>query len=133
MMRTLRGWLTGWLWLVGVVVCAQGQAATLTSLDIAQRADGGIDAILGFDGPIPAVHDFRTDSPAQVVIDLPNTESRLEQRSIAVEQGGLRAIHVADTGERTRLVFRLASPQAYSVQRGERRLRVRLGATEATA
>ncbi|MHA3027012.1 type IV pilus secretin PilQ [Chromohalobacter israelensis] len=131
MMRTLRGWLSGWLWLVGVIVCAQGQAATLTSLDIAQREDGGIDAMLGFDGPAPEAHSYRGDAPAQVIVDLPDTASGLEQRTVEVGQGGLRDISVVDAAERTRLVFGLTSPQAYSVQRQGDRLRVRLG-SEAT-
>lgn len=127
MMRTLRGWLSGWLWLVGVIVCAQGQAATLTSLDIAQREDGGIDAMLGFDGPAPEAHSYRGDAPAQMIVDLPDTASGLEQRTVEVGQGGLRDISVVDAAERTRLVFGLTSPQAYSVQRQGDRLRVRLG------
>ncbi|MCK0745354.1 type IV pilus secretin PilQ [Chromohalobacter nigrandesensis] len=127
MMRTLRDWLMGGLCLVGLVVCAQGQAATLTSLEFAQRGDGGIDALLAFDGPAPEPHSYRSDSPAQLVVDLPATQNQLEQRRFGIDRAGLREVSVAETGERTRLVFGLDEPLSYSTQRQGQRLRVRLG------
>ncbi|MCK0713481.1 type IV pilus secretin PilQ [Chromohalobacter sarecensis] len=127
MMRTLRDWLMGGLCLVGLVVCAQGQAATLTSLDFTQRGDGGIDALLAFDGPAPEPHSYRSDSPAQLVVDLPATQNQLEQRRFGIDRAGLREVSVAETGERTRLVFGLDAPLPYSTQRQGQRLRVRLG------
>ncbi|WP_280540909.1 type IV pilus secretin PilQ family protein [Chromohalobacter sp. 11-W] len=127
MMRTLRDWLMGGLCLVGLAVCAQGQAATLTSLEFAQRGDGGIDALLAFDGPAPEPHSYRSDSPAQVIVDLPATTNQLDQRRFGIDRDGLREVSVADTGERTRLVFGLDEPLPYSTQRQGERLRVRLG------
>ncbi|MCK2041192.1 type IV pilus secretin PilQ [Chromohalobacter sp. TMW 2.2308] len=127
MMRTLRDWLVGGLCLVGLAVCAQGQAATLTSLEFAQRGDGGIDALLAFDGPAPEPHSYRSGSPAQIVVDLPATKNQLEQRRFGIDRDGLREVSVAETGERTRLVFGLDEPLSYSTQRQGERLRVRLG------
>lgn len=127
MMRTLRDWLMGGLCLVGLAVCAQGQAATLTSLEFAQRGDGGIDALLAFDGPAPEPHSYRSGSPAQIVVDLPATKNQLEQRRFGIDRDGLREVSVAETGERTRLVFGLDEPLSYSTQRQGERLRVRLG------
>ncbi|NWO09929.1 type IV pilus secretin PilQ [Chromohalobacter salexigens] len=127
MMRTLREWLMSGLCLVGLVVCAQGQAATLTSLEFAQRGDGGIDALLAFDGPAPEPQSYRSDSPAQIVVDLPETTNQLEQRRFGIDRDGLREVSVAETGERTRLVFGLDEPLSYTTQRQGERLRVRLG------
>ncbi|WP_277810833.1 type IV pilus secretin PilQ [Chromohalobacter canadensis] len=127
MMRTLREWLMSGLCLVGLVVCAQGQAATLTSLEFAQRGDGGIDALLAFDGPAPEPHSYRSDSPAQIVVDLPETTNQIEQRRFGIDRDGLREVSVAETGERTRLVFGLDEPLPYSTQRQGQRLRVHLG------
>lgn len=127
MMRTLREWLMSGLCLVGLVVCAQGQAATLTSLEFAQRGDGGIDALLAFDGPAPEPRSYRSDSPAQIVVDLPETTNQLEQRRFGIDRDGLREVSVAETGERTRLVFGLDEPLPYSTQRQGQRLRVHLG------
>ncbi|MCT8467122.1 type IV pilus secretin PilQ [Chromohalobacter canadensis] len=127
MMRTLREWLMSGLCFVGLVVCAQGQAATLTSLEFAQRGDGGIDALLAFDGPAPEPQSYRSDSPAQIVVDLPETTNQLEQRRFGIDRDGLREVSVAETGERTRLVFGLDEPLPYSTQRQGQRLRVHLG------
>ncbi|GAB3353175.1 type IV pilus secretin PilQ [Chromohalobacter beijerinckii] len=127
MMRTLRDWLVGGLCLVGLVVCAQGQAATLTSLEFAQRGDGGIDALLAFDGPAPEPHSYRSESPAQIIVDLPGTQNQLEQRRFGIDRDGVREVSVAETGERTRLVFGLDEPLPYSTQRQGESLRVRLG------
>ncbi|WP_280567092.1 type IV pilus secretin PilQ [Chromohalobacter sp. 296-RDG] len=127
MMRTLCDWLMGGLCLVGLVVCAQAQAATLTSLEFAQRGDGGIDARLAFDGPAPEPHSYRSDSPAQLVVDLPETKNQLEQRRFGIDRDGLQEVRVAEMGERTRLVFGLDEPLPYSTQRQGEQLRVRLG------
>ncbi|MDV6320321.1 type IV pilus secretin PilQ [Chromohalobacter sp. HP20-39] len=127
MMRTLRDWLVGGLFLAGLVVCAQVQAATLTSLEFAQREDGGVDALLDFDGPAPVANGYRSTSPPRVVLDLPETSSRLERQRFEVGQGGLQEVRVAETPARTRLVFDLVEALSYSTQRQGQRLRVRLG------
>ncbi|MEY2892836.1 MAG: hypothetical protein RJA98_2744 [Pseudomonadota bacterium] len=67
--------------------------------------------------PLTAVpNGFAVQSPPRVAIDLPGVANALGKSSIDINQGNLRSVSVAQSGERTRLVMNLKQPSTYRAQ-----------------
>jgi type IV pilus assembly protein PilQ len=59
---------------------------------------------------------FSIQSPARVVLDLPNVGSGSVQSAIAINQGNVRSANVIQAGERTRVVLNLKQSVTYKTQ-----------------
>ena len=59
---------------------------------------------------------FSVQTPPRVAIDLPGVTNALGKSLVDINQGNLRSINVAQSGERTRLVLNLKQPANYQVQ-----------------
>src|SRR5207245_11017632 len=55
-------------------------------------------------------------APPRIAIDLPGVGSALGRPTIEVNQGNLRSVSVAQSGDRTRLVLNLKQPSTYRAQ-----------------
>ena len=53
----------------------------------------------------------RVQSPPRIAIDLPGVGNAMGKSSVEVNQGNLRSVNVAQSGERTRLVLNLKQPR----------------------
>jgi type IV pilus assembly protein PilQ len=95
--------LPGWAW-------AQGVIQSITS-----NQQGASDIVrVEFSEPLKAVPaGFAIQQPPRVAIDLPGVGSALGRPSVDVNQGNVRSVNVAQSGERTRLVVNLKQAVNY--------------------
>ena len=59
---------------------------------------------------------FTVQAPPRIAIDLPGVTSALGKSMVDINQGNLRSVSVAQSGERTRLVLNLKQPAGYKAQ-----------------
>lgn len=59
---------------------------------------------------------FSVQTPPRVAIDLPGVTNAMGKSSLEINQGNLRSINIAQSGERTRLVLNLKQPANYQAQ-----------------
>jgi len=59
---------------------------------------------------------FTVQAPPRIAIDLPGVTSALGKSMVDINQGNLRSVSVAQSGERTRLVLNLKQPAGYRAQ-----------------
>ena len=76
---------------------------------------------------------FSIQTPARVVLDLPNVGSGSMQSAIAMNQGNLRSANVIQAGERTRVVLNLKQSVTYKTQISGKSLLVFLDPVAASA
>ena len=74
---------------------------------------------------------FSVQTPPRVAIDLPGVSNALGKSSVEINQGNLRSVNIASSGERTRLVLNLKQPANYSTQLQGRVLLIVLESTGA--
>ena len=67
--------------------------------------------------PLTAVpNGFAIQAPPRIAIDLPGVGSALGRPTVEVNQGNLRSVSIAQSGDRTRLVLNLKQPSSYRAQ-----------------
>ena len=88
-------------------------ANVLQNISHAPGANGRVDIILQFAGPIADAQVFTTDNPPRIAIDLPNTHNGLVERRVTVGNGSASAVSAAEANGRTRVVVDLFRPAAY--------------------
>ncbi|NUZ05641.1 type IV pilus secretin PilQ [Piscinibacter koreensis] len=59
---------------------------------------------------------FAVQTPPRIALDLPGVSNALGKSAVDVNQGNLRSVSVAQSGERTRLVLNLKAPANYRAQ-----------------
>jgi len=99
----------------GATVSAFAQNA-IQSINSSQQA--GSDVVrIELAQPLPAVpNGFSVQTPPRVAIDLPGVTNAMGKSSVDINQGNLRSVNVAQSGERTRLVLNLKQAANYQVQ-----------------
>ena len=88
-------------------------ANVLQNISHAPGANGRVDIILQFAGPIADAQVFTTDNPPRIAIDLPDTRNGLVERRVTVGNGSASAVSAAEANGRTRVVVDLFRPAAY--------------------
>ena len=88
-------------------------ANVLQNISHAPGANGRVDIILQFAGPIADAQVFTTDNPPRIAIDLPDTHNGLAERRVTVGNGSASAVSAAEANGRTRVVVDLFRPAAY--------------------
>lgn len=56
---------------------------------------------------------FVIQTPPRIVIDLPNVANSVGKSSVEINQGNLRSVNIAQSGERARLVLNLKKPSGF--------------------
>jgi len=115
--RTMRSWTAG-----AALVLALGLPLTswaepkITSVTGLQQ--GGTDVVrVELSEPLSAVPaGFAVQAPPRVAIDLPGVTNASGKSSIEVNQGNIRSVSLASSGERTRLVLNLKTPSSYHAE-----------------
>jgi len=69
---------------------------------------------LTLSGPADNPKAFTIDNPARIALDLPNTESQIDERNMRIGAGLLQNVTTVEAGGRTRVVINLASMTPYS-------------------
>jgi len=115
--RTMRSWTAG-----AALVLALGLPLTswaeprITSVTGLQQ--GGTDVVrVELSEPLSAVPaGFAVQAPPRVAIDLPGVTNASGKSSVEINQGNIRSVSLASSGERTRLVLNLKAPSAYHAE-----------------
>lgn len=101
--------LFGLFWLVSAT-----QATELTDIQV-EQGEGEIRFVLSTDSTPPNPTVFLTEQPARIVLELPDTSTRLSGDRVAIGSGVAQSYMAMSAGGRTRLVVDLARPASYDV------------------
>ena len=117
--RTMRSWTAG-----AALVLALGLAFPMASwaepkiISVTGLQQGGTDVVrVELSEPLASVPaGFVVQTPPRVAIDLPGVTNSSGKTSIEVNQGNVRSVSVASSGDRTRLVLNLKVPSSYRAE-----------------
>ncbi len=117
--RTMRSWTAG-----AALVLALGLTLPMASraepriTSVTGLQQGGTDVVrVELSEPLTAVPaGFVVQAPPRVAIDLPGVTNSSGKSSIEVNQGNVRSVSVASSGDRTRLVLNLKVPSSYHAE-----------------
>jgi type IV pilus assembly protein PilQ len=117
--RYMRSWTAG-----AALVLALGLALPMASwaepriTSVTGLQQGGTDVVrVELSEPLSAVPaGFAIQAPPRVAIDLPGVSNASGKSSIEVNQGNVRSVSVASSGDRTRLVLNLKVPSSYHAE-----------------
>ncbi|WP_232823891.1 MULTISPECIES: type IV pilus secretin PilQ [Salinicola] len=115
------------LWALAFAAWAAPAVTTLTAMTFTDRGAGRLDVGLDFVGGVPDIRGYRTDAPPRLALDLLQAQSGLSQSSFAIGSAGVDSVRVLGAGTRTRLVFELASPADYRLERLDGKVVVHFG------
>jgi type IV pilus assembly protein PilQ len=100
---------------VGASVSAMAQNA-IQSISTGQQAGSEVVRI-ELSKALTAVPDgFAIQTPPRIAIDLPGVSNGLGKPRVEMNQGNLRSVSVAQSGDRTRLVLNLKNPATYRAE-----------------
>ena len=89
---------------------------TIQSINSSQQAGSEVIRI-EMTEPLAAIPaGFTVQAPPRIAIDLPGVTNGLGKSSVEINQGNLRSVSIAQSGERTRLVLNLKTPAGYRAQ-----------------
>jgi type IV pilus assembly protein PilQ len=114
-MASLRSRLIAAALLVGAALPAWSQNA-IQSINSSQQAGSEVIRIELSEPLATLPAGFTVQVPPRVAIDLPGVTNGLGKSSVEINQGNLRSVSIAQTGERTRLVLNLKAPAGYRAQ-----------------
>ncbi len=114
-MASLRSRLIAAALLVGAALPAWSQNA-IQSINSSQQAGSEVIRIELSEPLATLPAGFTVQVPPRVAIDLPGVSNGLGKSSVEINQGNLRSVSIAQTGERTRLVLNLKAPAGYRAQ-----------------
>jgi len=101
--------------MAGAVVPAWSQGA-IQNITSSQQAGAEVIRV-ELSEPLAAVPaGFTVQAPPRIALDLPGVTSALGRPMVEINQGNLRSVSVAQSGERTRLVLNLKQPAGYRAQ-----------------
>jgi type IV pilus assembly protein PilQ len=111
-------WLRRVLALATMLVAVAPAAAqnAIQSINSTQQAGAEVVRIELSQALTAVPNGFSVQAPPRVAIDLPGVSNALGKSTIEINQGNLRSINVAQSGERTRLVLNLKQPANYEAQ-----------------
>ncbi len=134
--RYMRSWTAG-----AALVLALGLAFPMASwaepriTSVTGLQQGGTDVVrVELSEPLTAVPaGFAVQAPPRVAIDLPGVTNASGKSNIEVNQGNVRSVSVASSGDRTRLVLNLKVPSSYHAEVQGKVLLISLDTGAATA
>jgi type IV pilus assembly protein PilQ len=117
--RTMRSWTAG-----AALVLALGLAFPMASwaepkiMSVTGLQQGGTDVVrVELSEPLASVPaGFVVQAPPRVAIDLPGVTNSSGKTNLEVNQGNVRSVSVASSGDRTRLVLNLKVPSSYHAE-----------------
>jgi len=121
--------LFGLFWLASSAVATQ-----VTDVQV-EPGDGEVRFVLTTDSPPPNPTVFLTDQPQRIVLELPDTSSRVSSDRVSVGIGPAQSYTTISAGGRTRLVVDMtrSAPHDVSVTGNEVQLTIKTGAATPTA
>ncbi len=104
--------------IVAVALCAGASLSawadpTIQSINSSQQAGAEVIRI-ELSEPLAAIPaGFTVQAPPRIALDLPGVSNGLGKNTVDINQGNLRSVSIAQSGERTRLVLNLKQPAGY--------------------
>ncbi|WP_227501823.1 type IV pilus secretin PilQ [Marinobacter nitratireducens] len=103
------------------------QAVTLEDVSFSSLPGERLEVTLKFDGAPPEPTGYTIEKPARIAVDLKDTTSGLESRSIPLGSGNAQSMTVVETKDRTRLIFNLVELVPYDTSRANNSLVMTIG------
>ncbi|WP_227515381.1 type IV pilus secretin PilQ family protein [Marinobacter salinus] len=107
-------------------------AVTLEDVTFSSLPGERLEVTLKFDGQPPEPTGYTIERPARIAVDLRDTASGLDSRSIPLGSGNAQSMTVVETKDRTRLIFNLAELVPYNTVRNNNSLVMTIGGEAAT-
>ncbi|MGM0769418.1 MAG: type IV pilus secretin PilQ [Pseudomonadota bacterium] len=92
-------------------------AVTLEDVSFSSLPGDQLEVTLQFDGQPPEPTGYTIERPARIAVDLRDTRSGLDSRSVPLGSGNAQSMTVVETKDRTRLIFNLVELAAYDTVR----------------
>ena len=103
------------VWALGAAAPAFAQNA-IQSINSSQQAGAEIIRV-ELSEPLTALPaGFTVQTPPRIAIDLPGVGNAMGKGSVEINQGNLRSVDIAQSGDRTRLVLKLKNPAGYRAE-----------------
>ncbi|MBQ0745133.1 MAG: type IV pilus secretin PilQ family protein [Marinobacter sp.] len=102
-------------------------AVTLEDVSFSSLPGERLEVTLKFDGQPPEPSGYTIERPARIAVDLRDTTSGLNSRSIALGSGNAQSMTVVETKDRTRLIFNLVELAPYDTVRKDNSLVMTIG------
>lgn len=103
-------------------------AVTLEDVSFSSLPGERLEVTLKFDGQPPEPTGYTIERPARIAVDLRDTTSGLDSRSIPLGSGNAQSMTVVETKDRTRLIFNLIDLVPYKTVRNNNSLVMTIGA-----
>jgi len=101
--------------LFGATLSAWAQNA-IQSINSSQQAGAEVVRI-ELSEPLAAVpNGFTVQTPPRIALDLPGVSNAIGKSNLDINQGNIRSVNIAQSGDRTRLVMNLKQPSNYRAQ-----------------
>ncbi|MBZ2170141.1 type IV pilus secretin PilQ [Marinobacter sp. F4216] len=122
---------------VGVItlglLSSLAHAVTLEDVSFSSLPGERLEVTLAFDGQPPTPTGYTIERPARIAVDLQDTTSGLDTRSIPLGSGNAQSMTVVETKDRTRLIFNLIELAPYDTVRSGNSLVLTIGGDSSTA
>ncbi len=102
-------------------------AVTLEDVSFSSLPGERLEVTLSFDGQPPEPTGYTIERPARIALDLRDTTSALEKRSVPLGSGNAQSMTVVETKDRTRLIFNLVDLVPYDTVRSGNSLVMTIG------
>lgn len=102
-------------------------AVTLEDVSFSSLPGERLEVTMKFDGPPPEPTGYTIERPARIAVDLKDTTSGLNQRSIPLGSGNAQSVTVVETKDRTRLIFNLVELTPHETVRQNNSLVMTIG------
>ncbi len=102
-------------------------AVTLEDVSFSSLPGERLEVTLQFDGAPPEPSGYTIERPARIAVDLRDTTSGLDSRSVPLGSGNAQSMTVVETKDRTRLIFNLVELVPYETVRSGNSLVMTIG------
>ncbi|MEQ5817601.1 type IV pilus secretin PilQ [Marinobacter sp. NFXS11] len=102
-------------------------AVTLEDVSFSSLPGERLEVTLQFDGAPPEPSGYTIERPARIAVDLRDTTSGLDSRSVPLGSGNAQSMTVVETKDRTRLIFNLVELVSYDTVRSGNSLIMTIG------
>lgn len=102
-------------------------ASDVVAVDFKSSAAGDVAITLSTSGGEPEVSVFATESPPRIILDLADTNSRVNENPVSVGIGSVQKFTTLAAGGRTRLIVDLSKPASYDYQSGNGQIVLSIG------
>ena len=109
------------------IAAGLANAATLQDVEFSSLSGDRTEVVLSFDGTPPEPSGYTIERPARIAIDLRDTVSGLDARTMTLGDGNTQSMTVVETADRTRLIFNLVELAPYETEVAGNNLVVTIG------